>query len=135
MNKIVFDTNCLIQSIPQGSVYRKVWDSFFDGTNYLCLTNSILEEYEEILERLAGTKTARLIVLSILDNPYTLFFNTYYEFNLIEQDPDDNKFFDCAVAANAKYLVSDDRHFDAVKLLEFPHVDIIGLDDFLKTLQ
>ena len=49
MERIVLDTNCLIQSIPSRSKYRKIWDSFFDGTDILCVTTSILNEYEEIL--------------------------------------------------------------------------------------
>ena len=34
---------------------------------------------------------------------------------LINADPDDNKFFDIAVAANADYLVTNDAHFNMVK--------------------
>ena len=33
MEKIVLDTNCLVQSISPRSPYRRIWDSFFDGTN------------------------------------------------------------------------------------------------------
>ena len=49
MEKIVLDTNSLIQCISSRSPYRKIWDSFFDGTNLLYVTTSILNEYEEIL--------------------------------------------------------------------------------------
>jgi predicted nucleic acid-binding protein len=55
-------------------------------------------------------------------------------FNLISVDPDDNKFVDCAVAANAKFVVTDDGHFDLLKQIDFPKVNIIGLDDFIRTL-
>ena len=54
--------------------------------------------------------------------------------NLISVDPDDNKFVDCAVAANAKFVVTDDGHFDLLKQIDFPKVNIIGLDDFIRTL-
>ena len=43
MEKIVLDTNSLIQCISSRSPYRKIWDSFFDGTNLLCVTTSILD--------------------------------------------------------------------------------------------
>ena len=49
----------------------------------------------------------------ILNNPYTSFLTPYYKFNLIKSDPDDNKFVDCAVIANAKFIVTEDRHFVA----------------------
>lgn len=96
MERIVLDTNCLIQSIPSRSKYRKIWDSFFDGTNILCVTTSILNEYEEILELLTNEETAKYIINAIVSSPYTQFVNVYFDFNLIEKDPDDNKFVDCA---------------------------------------
>lgn len=85
MNRIVLDTNSLIQCISPKSRYRKIWDCFLDGTNQLCVSDEILNEYEEILERLAGVEIAKLVIDVILNNPYTLFFTPYYNFNLINQ--------------------------------------------------
>ena len=64
MEKIVLDTNSLIQCISSRSSYRKIWDSFFDGTNLLCVTTSILNEYEEILNFLTNEDTAKYIWLT-----------------------------------------------------------------------
>lgn len=44
----------------------------------------------------------------------------YYRWNLIVNDPDDNKYTDCALAANATYVVSDDSDFRILKLTPFP---------------
>lgn len=49
MSRIVLDTNSLIQSIPPKSKFHKIWESFLDGTNELCVSTGILNEYEEIL--------------------------------------------------------------------------------------
>ena len=49
----------------------------------------------------------------ILNNLYISFLTPYYKFNLIKSDPDYNKFVDCAVIANAKFIVTEDRHFVA----------------------
>jgi len=38
-----------------------------------------------------------------------------YRFNVITQDPDDNKFCDCAIAAEADFVVTADAHFAALK--------------------
>ena len=135
MAKLVLDTNSLIQCISSRSRYHELWLSFLDGRNQLCVTNEILEEYEEILERKASHDFAILAINIILNNPNTFFFIPYYHFNLIESDPDDNKFVDCAVAANAKFIVTEDRHFDAVKRCPFPKLEIIGLDDFWQTMR
>ena len=90
MSKIVLDTNSLIQSLPSRSRYHRIWLSFLDGTNELCVSGEILNEYEEILERLVGKEVAKLTLDVILNNPYTCFLTPYYKFNLIKSDPDDN---------------------------------------------
>ena len=59
----------------------------------------------------------------------------YYNFGLITQDPDDNKFVDCAIAANARYIVTNDHHYDVLKGINFPPIDVINLDDFMRLLQ
>jgi len=53
---------------------------------------------------------------------------------LIEVDPDDNKFVDCAIAANALFIVTNDHHFDVLQTIPFPTVSIIRIDDFLALL-
>ena len=78
MEKIVLDTNSLIQCISSRSPYRKIWDSFFDGTNLLCVTTSILNEYEEILNFLTNEDTAKYIIDAIVSSPYTRFVNVYF---------------------------------------------------------
>ena len=57
-----------------------------DGTNELCVSGEILNEYEEILERLAGKEVAKLTLDVILNNPYTSFLTPYYKFNLIKSN-------------------------------------------------
>ena len=134
MSRIVLDTNSLIQSLPARSIYNRAWKSFFDRTNTLCVSNEILEEYEEIIERLVGPEIAKLTIDTIICNPYTAFFTPHYHFNLILSDPDDNKFVDCAIAANAKFIVSEDHHFDVLRNYSFPKVSVVRLDDFLSSL-
>lgn len=58
-----------------------------------------------------------------------------YAFHLIKADEDDNKFVDCAIVANAKYIVSNDRHFDVLREISFPKVDVIKINQFLLDLQ
>ena len=58
----------------------------------------------------------------------------YYNWNANVADPDDNKFFDIAIAADVDYLVTNDRDFDVVKTITFPKVNIITAEAFLKIL-
>ena len=132
--RIVLDTNSLIQSISPKSVYHDVWLSVLTGRNTLCVSNDILEEYAEILNRLAGKKTADLVLNTIIECKNVVFLMPYYHFNLISADPDDNKFVDCAIQANARYIVTNDHHYDVLRQIEFPKVDIIKLMDFAQMI-
>ena len=132
--RIVLDTNSLIQSISPKSTYHEVWLSVLTGRNVLCVSNEILEEYAEILNRLAGKKTADLVLNSIIECKNVVFLTPYYHFNLISADPDDNKFVDCAIQANARYIVTNDHHYDVLRQIEFPKVGIIKLIDFLQMI-
>lgn len=133
--RIVLDTNCLIQSVPEKSIYHDVWLSFERGENTICITNEILEEYTEILQRLTDLETAEVVVRSLINSSFVEFITPYYHFNLITTDPDDNKFVDCAVAAQARYIVSNDKHFNVLKQEVYPFIDVLSLDDFLKLIK
>ena len=132
--RIVLDTNSLIQSISPKSVYHDVWLSVLTGRNTLCVSNEILEEYAEILNRLAGKKTADLVLNTIIECKNVVFLTPYYHFNLITADPDDNKFVDCAIQANARYIVTNDHHYDVLRQIDFPKVGIIKLMDFIQMI-
>lgn len=134
MSHLVLDTNSLLQSLPKWSKYHDLWVSLLDGRNRLCVTNEILEEYEEILGRKISNRFASLLIDVIVQNPYTLFVTPYYHFNLIVKDPDDNKFVDCAVCGGAKFIVSEDRHFSILKTIPFPVVDVLTLDEAMNRI-
>ena len=129
--KIVLDTNSLIQSIPNQSRFHIVWESLVKGEHVLCVSNEILEEYLEILQRLTDYETAELIVKTIVNSPFVELITPYYHFQMIQADPDDNKFVDCAVIAGATYIVSNDRHFRELDRYEFPKVEVRNLSEFL----
>ena len=135
MSKIVLDTNCLVQCIPSRSKYRIIWNSILEGKNTLCVSNDILQEYEEILQKLAGLEIAKLVIDYLVTSPYVIFCNPYFNFNLIQNDADDNKFVDCAICANAKLIVTEDHHFDILKQCDFPRIPVMALDDFMDLLQ
>lgn len=134
MARLVIDTNGLIQCISRRSRFHEIWLSLQDGRNTLCVTTEILEEYEEIIARETSKRFAELALTAIVNNPYTVFITPFYHFNLITTDPDDNKFVDCAVAANAKFLVSEDHHLDVLRKISFPKVHIISLDEMMLCL-
>ena len=134
MGRLVLDSNVLLRSIPRISPYHDLYLSLFDGRNSLCISNDIINEYEEVISRYATSRIAQSILEQILNNDNTLLITPYYAFNLIEADPDDNKFIDCAVAGDAKYIVTDDKHFQILKGIDFPKIDLITLDEIIKII-
>jgi len=69
------------------------------------------------------------MVLQIIENALNVEYVTrYYKWNLIENDPDDNKFADCAIAANAHYIVTHDKHFNILKTIDFPKLAVINAE-------
>lgn len=83
MNRlIVLDTNCLVQMLSIHSPYRSAWQAFRDGKYILCVTNEILEEYQEIICRVANEAVAHNIVNAIARSPYTRFLRLIFVFVL-----------------------------------------------------
>lgn len=133
--RIVLDTNCLLMSIPSRSIYHCILTDFLLGKYVLCITNEIILEYEEILTQKMGHFIAGNIVNAILSSSNTLYVNPCYRFNLIEADKDDNKFVDCAVISNARCIVTQDHHYDVLKTIDYPKVEIANIDEFLELLK
>jgi len=121
-----------LQIIARKSPYRPIWDAFLEGRFILCVSNEILDEYQEILEKQITPTIAENVVLLILNSKNVLLINPHFRMRLITTDPDDNKFVDCAFAANADYLVSEDNHFNILNQIPFPKLNLVTLDDFLK---
>lgn len=128
--KLVIDTNVFITIIGRHSPYRWIFDRILSGEFILCISNEILLEYNEILERKTSVEVAENITQLLSIYPYVQHIAIYYKWNLMANDPDDNKYIDCAVSANAFCIVSNDNHFDILKGIEFPQVDIYRLNEF-----
>jgi predicted nucleic acid-binding protein len=87
------------------------------------------------LSRYYSVAVAEIIAEEIIDASNALPVTVFYKWNLITADPDDNKFVDCAISANAKYIVSNDRHFKILENIDFPKVNISTIDEFKKIIQ
>ena len=135
MKPVVIDTNCLLQIIARKSPYRPIWDAFLQGRFLLCVSNEIIDEYQEILEQQISPTIAENVVLLILNQENVQLVDPHFRMELITTDPDDNKFVDCAFAAGADYLVSEDSHFKILQKTPFPQLNLVTLDEFLNTCQ
>jgi predicted nucleic acid-binding protein len=69
-----------------------------------------------------------------LQLPNLIFVEKYFFWQLVPQDPDGNKFVDCAIAANAKYIVSEDKHILSIPTDKFFTIEVLSIAEFKATL-
>ena len=116
---IVLDTNALVQVFGARSPFLPLQVAILEGRVALALSTAILLEYEEVVTRYGGpARWSR--VWKVLELTGELHENLRrvepaYQWRLIVTDPDDDKFADCAVAAEAEWIVTEDAHFDVLK--------------------
>lgn len=128
---IVLDTNCLIHILGRNSEHHWLYQAIMEGKIKIALTTEILNEYEEILNQFFESETlGENITRLLLNLSTTIRKEVYFRWQLMENDPDDNKYVDCAVASNADYIISDDNHFKILNNIEFPKVVCVRLEKF-----
>ncbi len=130
--RVVLDTNILIAIIGRKSPFRWIFDQLLAGQLILCVSNEILLEYQEILARQTSREVADNFSNFLIIHPFVEKVEVFYQFRLISEDEDDNKFVDCAIAANATGLVSNDKHFQVLKQIKFPKVNLLTLPEFVQ---
>ncbi|MBK6976102.1 MAG: putative toxin-antitoxin system toxin component, PIN family [Cytophagaceae bacterium] len=129
MKKVVIDTNVFLVSISSKSKYHWIFEALLNEEFFLCVTTEILDEYAEIIEQKMGYEAGETAMALIQSLPNVIFINSFFRFNLLK-DPDDNKFVDCAIAANADFLLTHDSDFNILKSIEFPKVKVIDTNQF-----
>ena len=132
--RIVLDTNCLLHAVSSRSEYHCILTALQQGRYTLCCSNDILLEYEELLTRFYPKQIVEYVLGFIFYSPNTVIITPFFKWNLITSDPDDNKFVDCALNSGANYIVTNDKHFNILKKVDFPNVDIVDIDIFKKII-
>lgn len=128
--KVVIDTNIILNAVYRRSKNYWIRQALENGQLTLCVTTDILDEYSEVLASFYDDVTAELFLSALEILPNLQFIHKYYFWQLIPKDEDDEKFVDCAIAANTDYLVTNDRHFQVLKKIEFPKVKVVNESEF-----
>jgi uncharacterized protein len=131
--RVVIDTNVLVAAIGRKSPFRWIFDAIIDGRLILCVSNEIVMEYKEILQNKASREVASNFIDFLTIHPYVEKAEPFFNFSLITEDADDNKFVDCAIAAGAFCIVTNDKHFLVLKTIEFPKVRVLSIEEFDKS--
>lgn len=133
--RVVLDTNALVASFSKDSPTSTIWRSLLEGKYLLCVSNDILWEYQEIIAQKTTSQIAENVVNYLLNSPFVEMVTPHYHFELITADRDDNKFVDCAIAANATFIVSDDKHYLPLRQIEYPRLYVIRMMEFVSILK
>lgn len=128
--KIILDTNVLLVALPSHSPYRLIFDTLLKGDYTLIISNDILAEYEEQIAERYDVRIVTDVLALLTTLPNIIQVAPYFQWKLIVQDPDDNKFVDAAIVGNADYLITNDRHFNILNSVEFPKVHLCKADEF-----
>jgi uncharacterized protein len=135
MLTIVLDTNIILSSVSSASPFHIILKSLSQNKYTLVVTNGILLEYEEKLTTIFSREVAEFTITALLYNKSVKKIETYFNLQLIKADEDDNKFVDCAFTGNAQYLVTNDRHFNILKQINFPSINVIKIEECIEILK
>jgi len=128
--RVVIDTNLFISSFF-GGVPREIIDLWKNGEIILCLSQSIVEEYIEVLNRLGLKDKQELSKLTKLfaEGYNSIFAATTPHIEIVKDDPDDNKFIECAVELESKIIISGDKHLKEIK--KYIDIEIMSPREFI----
>jgi len=132
--KVVLDTNVFVSSFFGGNP-RKVINFWKTGEVTLCLSKPIMDEYVEVLQRLGLQNEGELSeLLNVFARGlHVVFAAKTPELHVVEDDPDDDKFIECAVALKADFIISGDKALTSIQ--DYMGIKIINPKEFILTLK
>ena len=131
--KIVLDTNVIASGVYWKGSSFEIIQRWTTDQFQVFITGEILNEYKMVLERLDPIPTkpvAQHWIPFIFQNSVLVTAKTRVK---ICRDPDDDKILECAIAAEAKYIVSGDK--DLLSLHQFQSIGIVTPPAFLNILK
>ncbi len=135
--RVVADTNVLISATFWNGDSHTIIEMVERKELTLLLSKSILEEFSEVLNSeeiqekiidknlVLKRSVERIMSLSEIVEPSK-------HFSIIQNDPDDDTFLDCAIEGNAEFIITQDHHL--LNLKEFKGIKIVTPSDFLHSL-
>lgn len=115
---IVIDTNVMLPLFSATGRHGEIVQALVNSRLGWAVSQSVMSEYEEIITERSGRPRWQQVqrVISLLSRTHNnvLWVSPSFFFQVIGEDPDDNKFTDCAITADADYVITEDGHFQAL---------------------
>jgi len=128
--RIVLDTNVFISGIFFSGPPSQILKAWENQSFQIVLSQQILDEYQRVAEDLSS-KFPMIDMLPIIElvTIHGQFINTQgFDISVCE-DPDDDKFIECAVAGKCKTIISGDRHL--LKLTGYQGITVLNPRNFV----
>ena len=133
--KIVIDTNTVISAFGWGGKPDAVMGRVIDGLDTLFITDDIIREFETTIKkpRLDAIKEQTASMMDIIKKySQKVTVSTEHKATGASRDKDDDMYLECAIAANADYIVSGDKHLRELKA--YKNIKIVNASEYLDTV-
>ncbi len=115
---VCIDTNVVLGMFGRAAPLLPLRQALLAGRLQWALSTEIMLEYEEIAahEMGAGAVDRLFRFIKLVDETRGVirYISPPFRFRVVSPDPDDDKFADCAIAAEADFIITEDRHFKAM---------------------
>ena len=115
--RVVLDTNVLVSAFLFTGISSELVPLWQRGAINILLSRGILDEYLQVLSypkfQLTETEIKELIEEDLL--PYVEVVNPRRRLRIVERDPSDDKFLECALAGKARVVISGDKDLLSIR--------------------
>lgn len=129
MDRIVVDTNIYISAIFWGGKPREIIDLGRDNRVHIFTSLEIENEIAEKLRTKFRLNEEEINQILLDFSTLTVPVKVTTKIEVIPDDPEDNKFIECAVISGANYIVSGDKHL--LDLKEYSGIKILKASEYL----
>jgi len=132
--KAILDTNVIISAVIFGGKPRRVLNLAIEGKISLFFSEPMFEEIREILGGRKFLFTAPQLLA--VERELEAISDTVYpdkSIKIVKDDPDDDVFIECALAADADYIVSGDKHL--LDLKSYGNIKIVNAAEFIELVR
>jgi putative PIN family toxin of toxin-antitoxin system len=133
MTRVVLDTNIYISALMFGGLPGVLLDLGLMQAFRLVISPALLDELEDKLRVKFGVLAQDAAAIRVKLQSAGDLIDPAIVLNVVTDDPDDNRVLECAVAGQADYIVSGDRHL--LKLKEHAGIPILTTREFLDRLE
>jgi len=128
--RVVIDTNVFISSFF-GGIPKEIINLWKNGKLILCLSQNIVEEYIEVLNRLGlkDKKEIQKLTKLFAEGYNSIFTAKIPRIKVVKDDQDDDKFLECAIALDSKIIISGDKHLKEIK--KYIDIEIVSPRKFI----